>query len=878
LDLIRGGQFKRAVEAAKDLHRQSPSQDSELVLAEAYIARIFSFEPHMAVEAEALFRLAAERCPSARARIEAIRPRLGVRFGRLEEAVRPLASEEAAEEARAAAEDALRRELTDVAALATCPALPDAHPLRRAAAEIDAAFRAVTSAPAREEDLSLPHVSRRSPLAAWKPLIRSIAAFYRDDAAACQAHLALVDAESAPAHAVPALRALLAGATADGSLVEKVGGGAGALRAELSRLDDAFARGKPPEILHAIADAVSECRRRRPDLVVRLRQRISIRCMMAELPVTRVRSAMGGPALRDAGFFRLFALACEKKHDPVAAALAWSSFRDHSVREGAFAENGPETAAVRLRILDLIENLPHDELAAHASRAESGADASGPCTTAREALDAGLLFERVAAADPRPEVFERWLAWARRNGGERAAKEVALAWKRASAGDARPLILLMEMAERRGAFKKALGLLGEAESLDRLSPFVAQARFRLMAAMALRHLEQLQARLAARDLAGIEALPEARLGRRPAFVAALRHLVSRQMQDSHRQTRAEVVSILGGEREAFFLLAALEGAVRQGPAEGSALPGGSPLELVTALASVAVLCNDVGVPIALPAPWEKKLVSGLAGDRVGLPDDAGLRAVAECALRSNIPRLAYVASGAGLRRGTSLGRFLLLRAHSLSWAPRRRRECLAAATALAVRARDSPLIAEIRDRMPWYEGQAAGDGGLEREEIERIVAREAAAEYRSPDISAPPGAAAPHCAVCGRAHEAPVAEDDLAGDDDSLEEDEDDDLDDEELAEVTLEEILRNARSLPRGRGRAPRLPAELAGLPPKLLALFLEMLSRFGDIPDPEEIATSDPALYARFSRAIDEQLMKGGALPGMGRHGRRPKRRRRR
>jgi hypothetical protein len=69
-----------------------------------------------------------------------------------------------------------------------------------------------------------------------------------------------------------------------------------------------------------------------------------------------------------------------------------------------------------------------------------------------------------------------------------------------------------------------------------------------------------------------------------------------------------------------------------------------------------------------------------------------------------------------------------------------------------------------------------------------------------------------------------------------------------------------------------------LAGLPPKLLALFLDILSRFGDIPDPEEMARLDPALHTRFARALDEHLMKGGALPGMGRHGRRPRRRRRR
>ncbi len=842
------------------------------MLAEAYVARIFSFEPHMVVEADALLRLAAERCPSARARLEAIRPRLAVRFGRLDEALLPLAGPEASEEARASAEDALRRELTDVAALAASPALSETHPLRRAAAEIDAAMKAVTSGPVREEGLHLPQVSRRSPLAAWKPLIRAIAALYRDEAVSCQAHLDLIDPESPPARLVPALRALLTGSHADGGLVEHVGSGAGQLREELSRLDAAFARGKSPEILRGITAAIGECRRRRPDLLVRMKQRISIRGLMADLPAERVRAAMGDPAVRDAAFLRLFALACERRRDRVEAALAWRAFGDHSVREGAFAEGGPESTAVRLRIIDLVEGLPHDELQSHASHAPSGVDTSIAGTFPREALDAGRLFQSVAAADPRPEVFERWLAWARRNQGERAANEVALAWKRASPGEARPLVLLMEMAERRGALKKALGFLGEAESLDRLSPSVARARFRLTTAMALRHLEQRQARLAAKDVDALEALPEATLGRRPAFVAALRHLVAHEFSDAPHGARTAVVSIAGGEREASLLLTALEGALRLGPVQGHALPAGSPVELVTAFASVAVLCEDVGVRVTAPSHWENTLVRGLSGKGDRLPDDAGLSAVADCALRSNLLPLAYAASGAGLRRGSSVGRFLLLRARSLPGAPRRRTECLDAAMALAVRARDNALIAEIRDVVPWYEGRADADGGIAALDLDKLVAREVAAEYRSPDVSAPSVAAGPRCPLCGGSHAEPVSEDDPFGDDD-LEEDED--L--EAMDTSVIEEILRSARSLPRGRGKAPRLPSELAALPPKLLALCLELLARFGDIPDPEELERLDPALGARFRRAVEEQFIKGGALPGMGRHRRRPRRRQR-
>ena len=59
--LIRAGELKRAVEAAKELLRRSPTPESEAVLAQAYVARILSFEPRMAAEADALFEPARDK-------------------------------------------------------------------------------------------------------------------------------------------------------------------------------------------------------------------------------------------------------------------------------------------------------------------------------------------------------------------------------------------------------------------------------------------------------------------------------------------------------------------------------------------------------------------------------------------------------------------------------------------------------------------------------------------------------------------------------------------------------------------------------------------------------------------------------------------------
>ena len=103
------------------------------------------------------------------------------------------------------------RNLGDPAALARSTALPAGHPLRNAAEALSKAFEAVTSGPVEDAKLALPEISRRSPLAAWKPLVRAIACFYRRDDAGCEEHLRAIDAEAAPARLVPCLRAMMAG-------------------------------------------------------------------------------------------------------------------------------------------------------------------------------------------------------------------------------------------------------------------------------------------------------------------------------------------------------------------------------------------------------------------------------------------------------------------------------------------------------------------------------------------------------------------------------------------------------------------------------------------------------------------------------------------
>jgi hypothetical protein len=842
--LMAAGLFKRAVEAAKDLHRRQPTPASEALLAEAYAQRILAFEPQMTVEADALFRLARERCPGAREKLDALRPRLDVRFGRVDAAARPLAEDAAAAADRAAAEEALRRELVDPGVLARSPALPEGHALRRAAAAVDAAFRAVTSGPVAEADLELPEVSRRGPLAAWKPLVRAIAAFYRGDTSACERNLALVDAEVAPVRLVPAIRALARGEPSrrPGDLVERVSGKGGALRPALEKLDAVLSPSRTGEAVRAIREAVQECRHARPDLVEPLRQRILVRCLLAGIPAERVVGALGGPPSRDAALCRLVARAGETAADPVLAAAGWEAFRRSSVAQGDFEENGPESAAVWSRILDLLEGAPE---------AFAEGRARGRPSPLGGLLDGSVpepadVFWRLAKADPRPEVFERWLAWGRRVGGKNQTAAACDAWRRARPEDPRPLLVLVEQAEKRGALKKALGLLERAEALERLDPAVARARFRLGAALALKHLRERQASLAAKDVAALEGHAAARLGRPPALVAGLRALVARASGDEAgaAEARRSAAGALGGEREAAFLLQALGSVADPFLESREPLPEGSPDELVRALAAACLLCEEASIAVRLPRPWEAKLRKGLDG--AGAPDDAALAALARVALRSRLERLAYAAAGAGLRRGGDNGRFLLLRALALGpMASRRRAECLDAATEAARRQGDASLAALIRDAAPWHSPRTGSDR-LSADDFEAVLARERREKSRDADavVRAAPACQCPACRG-------------LAPDEEE---------DDDEFEELFGDE----------SDGELPFSPGDVAGLPPRLRGVVLELLSKFGELPDPDELLRRDPGLYRRLMAVVEETVAGGGPFEGWGRRrGRRKGRR---
>jgi hypothetical protein len=204
--LIASGDTSAAVEAAKKIHKRSKNAASEALLVDAYIARIPALiERKLEVEARNLMEHVRDRYPASRERLKEIKPLFSVRKGELDALLQPLNDPSLSEEKRAAIYKTITYQVGDLGVLAQCQALPAEHPLRKTATALTAALEAVTSGPVDDQALIFPEISRHSPFAPWKMLLRAIAAFYRKDDELCEKCLAAVDPHSAAARLIPGI-------------------------------------------------------------------------------------------------------------------------------------------------------------------------------------------------------------------------------------------------------------------------------------------------------------------------------------------------------------------------------------------------------------------------------------------------------------------------------------------------------------------------------------------------------------------------------------------------------------------------------------------------------------------------------------------------
>ena len=171
------------------------------------------------------------------------------RVGELAQLLQPFNDPELSFECRSAIELIIYTQVTNLSALAGCTALPPEHSLRVAAAALDQAFNVTTSGPVSDEQIALPEVSHRSPLAPWKMLIRAIAFLHRSEDQLCRENLAAIKPESVPLRLVSALLTILgakpatAFKTAASALISVTSVNLSDLRSELAKLDQAFAVG-----------------------------------------------------------------------------------------------------------------------------------------------------------------------------------------------------------------------------------------------------------------------------------------------------------------------------------------------------------------------------------------------------------------------------------------------------------------------------------------------------------------------------------------------------------------------------------------------------------------------------------------------------------
>lgn len=755
---------KTALEKAKQLHKEWNNDESKSILIDAYLARIEAMlAKDLTTEARALTDLVVLRFPESAGRLVQLRGDLAARTGDVTALVAPLADPNMSPEKRAQAEQAIRRGLIDVQALATTSVLPEDHSLRTAAAAVARTFTAVTAGDVDDTVVALPEVSYRSPLAGWKSLIRAIASLYRGQDEDCRRFLAAIDSNDVPARVADAVISIL-DESLDGpltqaarSLVQRVIGPRAELRAALRALDETFSRGRGRGLYRQIRQTVLVCERECPQLLDRLKQHISVKASVADCPVEAAIGSMGGRSVHDAYFWRLYARAIENSGDVLNACVLWDRFRSAAIKEGLFTAEGQENAFLYLHMAELLRRIPPDHLQQLQEDYrhdlwedfDDDDECSPPWTQALRSgkrpdlyfLFPERLYERACAIRSDTNIYKEWHDYVqmvdRRNLNN---DEVALKWAAAFPEDGRPLIFLAESAEQRNAFNKALKYIEKAEKLGGIDPTVRRARFRLLVAKCIRHLKQGNLNLAVKDFDQIDALPQAGEKDRPAFIASLRwlHAMRGGNQAEVNQLQNQIHNLLGGQAAVAILLLSTANECRYSSPETRTLErwlsAYKERDILGAITRTCLIGTDVNIEILLPATWESLLKKWLKRSDCDL-DKMNLLAMAEAALTTGWLETAYYCCGYGLQSsGAEQARFMLLRGRSLPYfSDVRRQECFAVALALAKRVRDIDLVAEIvetsrQDLGVWGWSSPYGpdltdlnDLAIDDEAIERIT-------------------------------------------------------------------------------------------------------------------------------------------------------------
>ena len=901
--LISKGKIKSAVNRAKQIHKVMGTEESESILVEAYIARILEMtEKGLTVEAKTLLDMVRKRYHFPDQRLAEIKAVTAVQGGVTDAFLAPLNDPSTPPEQQAAILNILKEKVVNLNALTSCKTLSPDHPLKVQAAAISKTFEAVTSGPVHEKEIALPGISRRSPLAPWKMLIKALFFFYCRNDTLCERFLQAVEAGSAPSRLVPAIRAMVREkgcVNPDKNthvLMEQVTGNRKGIQKKLHDLESALAVQKVTKLYPEIRGAVNLCERFQPELVERLKQQTSIRSWMIDANAKLVQKAMGGPSLKNAYFWKLFARAAEIKGEHFWACAMWDEFMKHAVHEKIFPANGLESSVVYLHMANLLSGMASPDFDWDRSQFEHNFTQSkglasyykGQPGFIFEAIGKNRkvnrqpdflyperLYKRACEIDPSSEAFSNWLEWMENsNFKKKILEKVALSWRESIPHDITPVLYLAKLAEKRNAFKKCLTYLNESEQIDSLHPDIKKIRLRIWAATAIRHLKQKKPHLAKNDFKEMETLPLFKSGDRPAFLTALKWvcaLIEGPESESQRLNK-ELIKRMGSQLSATIILRELLKACglpeNVSGVSFSSLKRLQVEDLLFAVGRACLLGDDVGMPVAIPPMYTAELENVFTSEPTVL-DASMMGAVAEAALRNDCMELAYAVSGAGLLKGAPTSAvFLLLRARSLPVREQsRKNSCIDAAIVLARRERDMDLIDEAielrrNEEVGGYfslfrrKRRTIDDFSTDPEALDDLLKREREAREYPHDASEPDfpdfddddddddldGHDCRHCSVedcpSRKVEYVPGSDDDDWEDDDSWGED------DRELLEAMLE-------------GGSLDLPSDI---PPEAVPILLKIMLKYGnkngDLPELDEVFKKDPALIGElFEMMPDDQ-----------------------
>ncbi|NOT56136.1 MAG: hypothetical protein HOP18_16170 [Deltaproteobacteria bacterium] len=703
--LLAAGKTHDAVEAAKQLLKNAPGPEAEALVVKAYQARLQALiASGLQKEAQALGRLVIERFPAHRNMIQGLLRHSELLAENFQKLLTDLLASEG--ERRRELEALLTRRLIDPGILVRSTVLPEEHPFKRAAAIVSELFTAVTTGPLPEGALlPLNDIPRQSPLAPWKLLIRAFDAFYRRNDEAALANLAGIAPDAGPAPLVSVLRRLM-GATPAGvpnetslslavtTVMNRVRGDRSVIQAHLTQLSRALGAHQEKQALGAVQALIP---------LFRAAPLMQWRTFLVTLLYHWHKHG-----LQPEGLFRLFPT---NQSDPdilrlVALTLErvaweealdwWANYVAVAQQKGVLAKQGPDIARVWLRMASLFPADPLEVLDVFDAESEEDLREQIRSGELPAHADRETLLKHAHTADPSTRTFQALVAHYDQWGDSKRAEAEAEAWRQASPQELDPLLHLIRAAERRGASRKALDLLAQAETLNRLHPDVRQSRFRLLLASAERRMREGKVNLALEDLEQLAQEPRAAEGEVKAYLFALSWAAALKSKNSDGATRLEqgFRSMIANSVLADLVTDSLTESVKVKFPPQASTP--SPEEAIDGLVRAYALFQSVDRSLPIP---DMKVLTQIE-KHLSHASLTQLHALCQSGMLMGRPTLTYLAAGHGLtQEGPLQHRFLLARGQTLIGSQgfqqqTRARRCLQAARVLAGRARDLDAVRE----------------------------------------------------------------------------------------------------------------------------------------------------------------------------------------